>query len=66
MYMVALTLYIGISGLYGVDDTWDDDEDIETREGLVLSYVIMGVCALPAIHFHMIWTKEYEEFKSSS
>ena len=62
--MVGFTLYLGISNVYGVDDTWDNDEDIETQEGLILSFVTVGVSAVPAIHFSMVWKRDYEEFKS--
>lgn len=66
MYIVAFTLYLGISNVYGVCDTWDIDTDIETQEGLVLSYFIILVSTVPAIHFNMLWKKEYQKFKSST
>jgi hypothetical protein len=53
IFIMGLTFYLGISNFYGTDDTWKNSEDIKTGPGLALSFSILVLNFLPAIHSYI-------------
>ncbi|OMJ81346.1 hypothetical protein SteCoe_18198 [Stentor coeruleus] len=53
IFIIGLTFYLGISDFYGIDSTWKHKQNIKTGPGLALSYSILVLNFLPAIHSYI-------------
>lgn len=53
IFIMGLTFYLSISNFYGTDDTWKNSQDIKTGPGLALSFSILVLNFLPAIHSYI-------------
>lgn len=53
IFIIGLTFYLSISNFYGISDTWKHSENIKTGPGLALSYSILVLNFLPAIHSYI-------------
>ena len=53
IFIAGLTFYLGISNFYGIDETWKHNQNMKTGSGLALSYSILVLNFLPAIHSYI-------------
>ena len=62
IFIMGLTFYLGISNFYGIKDTWKDSENIKTGPGLALSFSILVLNFLPAIHSYIFTSSKLSRY----
>lgn len=58
LVLIAVTLFIAVSGVYGVDNPWGGDQDVSTGSGLNLAYSIIVFSLVPSLHCYL-FTSSY-------
>ncbi|CAG9326860.1 unnamed protein product [Blepharisma stoltei] len=58
IFFMGLTIYLAVGDIYGVDKTWDGDENLRTGHGLSLAFSIVVLHFLPAIHSYIFTSQE--------
>jgi hypothetical protein len=53
IFIMGMTFYLSVSNFYAIDETWKHSENIKTGPGLALSYSILVLNFLPAIHSYI-------------
>lgn len=51
--VVAVTMYIAVSNVYGLSAPWNGDQEVTTGSGLNLAYSIIVFSLVPALHCYL-------------